>query len=548
MEVQCCQVVPTEDGLDMYPASQWIDLVQLAAAEALAIPTQTINVKVRRLGGGFGGKVSRPAMLSTAAALAAYKLRRPVKIWLPFITNMNVMGKRYPLLCKYEVAVNAQGVIQYLKADLYSDFGVGGNDTIDNILVDSFQNTYVTDTWSFSTYQVTTDTHANTWTRSPGTLEGMGAIESIFEQISYEMNLDPIQVRLANTDKIKHAKIMDYWKDIQTWADIPARQQAINNFNKQNRWKKRGMSLVPMAWIFGFLGNFSVLVSIVHGDGGIMVSHGGIEMGQGINTKVAQVTAFKFGVSLDKVQVKPSSNLVAVNSSTTGGSLTSEAVVYSVITACDTLIGRMKPVREKMNNPTWEQLVAKCFSQNIQLTASGFFQTNSPSAQTYPIYGICATEVEVDILTGQKIIHRVDIIEDVGDSMSPLVDIGQTEGAFVMGIGYYTLEQCIFDSEGRLTSNRTWNYKVPGMMDIPVNYRIKFPHKNPNPVGILKSKATGEPPTCLSISVPLAIRRAMASAREEADPNQPKWVPFDETTSTDFTFRHSLNHYNDYVI
>nr|CAH7725832.1 unnamed protein product [Callosobruchus chinensis] len=529
MEVQCCQVVPTEDGLDMFPASQWMDLAQLAAAEALAIPTQTINVKIRRLGGGFGAKISRSALLSTAAALAAYKLRRPVKIWLPFITNMNVIGKRYPLLCRYEVAISAQGVIQYLKADLYSDFGVGGNDTMDTLLVDSFQNTYDSDTWSFSTYQVTTDTHANTWARAPGTLEGMGAIESIFEQISYEMNLDPIQVRLANTDKIKHAKILDYWKDIQTWADIPARQQTIKNFNKQNRWKKRGMSLIPMAWILEFSANFSVLVSIVHGDGGIMVSHGGIEMGQGINTKVAQVTAFKFGVSLDKVQVKPSSNLVSVNSSTTGGSFTSEAVVYGVITACDTLIGRMKPVREKMTNPTWEQLVAKCYSKNIQLTANGFFQSNSPGVQTYPIYGICATEVEVDILTGQKIIHRVDIIEDVG-------------------IGYYTLEQCIFDSEGRLRSNRTWNYKVPGMMDIPVNYRIKFPQKNPNPVGILKSKAVGEPPACLSVSVPLAIRRAMASAREEADPTQPKWVPFDEITSADFTFRHSLNHYKDYVI
>nr|CAI5857543.1 unnamed protein product [Callosobruchus analis] len=526
MEVQCCQVVPTEDGLDLFPASQWMDLAQLAAAEALAIPTQTINVTVRRLGGGFGAKISRSALLSTAAALAAYKLRRPVKIWLPFITNMNLMGKRYPLLCRYEVAVNAQGVIQYLKADLYSDFGVGGNDTMDNLLVDSFQNTYVTDTWNFSTYQVTTDIHANTWARAPGTLEGMGSIESIFEQISYELNLDPVQVRLANTDKIKHAKIMDYWKDIQTWADIPARQQAINNFNKQNRWKKKGMSLIPMAWTLEFSANFSVLVSIVHGDGGIMVSHGGIEMGQGINTKVAQVTAFKFGVSLDKVQVKPSLNLVGVNSSTTGGSFTSEAVVYGVITACDTLIARMKPVRDEMKNPTWEQLVAKCYSKNIQLTATGFFQPKSPGVQTYLIYGICATEVEVDILTGQKIIHRVDIIEDVGDSMSPLVDIGQTEGAFVMGIGYYTLEQCIFDSEGRLRSNRTWNYKVPGMMDIPVNYRIKFPQKNPNPVGILKSKAIGEPPACLSISVPLAIRRAIASAREEADPSQPKWVPF----------------------
>nr|CAI5836486.1 unnamed protein product [Callosobruchus analis] len=127
------------------------------------------------------------------------------------------------------------------------------------------------------------------------TLEGMGAIESIFDHIAYEMNLDPTQVRLANTDRNRHAKIMDYWKDLETWADIPARNQAIQQFNQQNRWRKRGMSIVPMAWILEFSGNFSVLVSIVHGDGGIMVSHGGIEMGQGINTKLNYCSDFCLG-------------------------------------------------------------------------------------------------------------------------------------------------------------------------------------------------------------------------------------------------------------
>ncbi|CAH1997051.1 unnamed protein product [Acanthoscelides obtectus] len=232
MEVQCCQVVPTEDGFDIYPVTQWMDLCQLAAAEALAIPTQTINVKVRRLGGSFGGKISRNSLISTAAAVAAFKLRRPVKIWLPFITNMNVIGKRYPQLTRYEVGVDAKGVMQYLKADIYSDFGVGGNDIIDPMVVDSFQNVYVTDTWRFSTYQVSTDTHANTWTRAPGTLEAMGSIETIFEHIAYEMNLDPVQVRQLNTDSTKHGKILGYWKEIETWADIPARRQSIEQFNK----------------------------------------------------------------------------------------------------------------------------------------------------------------------------------------------------------------------------------------------------------------------------------------------------------------------------
>ncbi|CAH1997049.1 unnamed protein product [Acanthoscelides obtectus] len=301
------------------------------------------------------------------------------------------------------------------------------------MVVDSFQNVYVTDTWRFSTYQVSTDTHANTWTRAPGTLEAMGSIETIFEHIAYEMNLDPVQVRQLNTDSTKHGKILGYWKEIETWADIPARRQSIEQFNKQNRWKKRGMSLIPMAWMLEFKGSFTVLVSIVHGDGGIMVCHGGVEMGQGINTKVVQVVAFKFGVTMNKVQVKPSLNLVAPNAFATGGSVTSEAVIYAIIQACDKLIASMKPVMDRMKNPTWEQLVRQCFVENIQLSADGYIQEKSPGVQGYPIYGLCATEVEVDILTGQKLIRRVDIIEDVGDSMSPLIDIGQTEGAFVMG-------------------------------------------------------------------------------------------------------------------
>ncbi|KAJ8925554.1 hypothetical protein NQ315_009394 [Exocentrus adspersus] len=548
MEVQCCNVVPTEDGLDLYPSTQWMDSAQTACSSVLNIPMSRINVHVRRLGGGFGGKITRNAIVSTAAALAAYKLKKPVKMWMPLEKNMNVIGKRYPLYATYEVGVNAKGVIQYLKADLYSDFGVGGNEPIDSVLIDLFENCYDISRWAFSTYVVATDTHANCYTRAPGTVEGLCCIDSIMEHIAHSLDLDAADVKRVNTNETKFPEVVRFWNDMQTWGDVPNRKKDIQAFNKANRWKKRGMSIVPMAWTLEVNFNYTVMVSIFHGDGSVAVSHGGIEVGQGINTKVIQVCAYRFGIPMTKVSVKPSYNVIAPNCSTTGGSATSESVCYALLRACDVLLERMKPIREKMKNPTWEELIKKCFDSNIQLTASGFYSEDEPGIKEYYIYGICVTEVELDVLTGQNQILRVDIIEDVGDSMSPLIDIGQVEGAFVMGIGYYTTEEIIFDGQGEILTNRTWNYRPPGAKDIPINFRIKFPENTPNPVGVLKSKAVAEPPICISCSVPLAIRNALASAREEADESKPKWYSFNGPTTVENTLSNSLNDYQQYVL
>ncbi|KAJ8952857.1 hypothetical protein NQ314_007463 [Rhamnusium bicolor] len=328
MEVQCCSVVPTEDSLDLYPSTQWMDLAQIAASAALKIPMNKINVYVRRLGGAYGAKIMRNSLVSTAAALAAYKLNKPVKMWMPLEKNMDVIGKRYPLMTDYEIGVNDKGVIQYLKADLYSDFGVGGNEPMNSLLLDLFENVYDIRTWLFSTYLINTDTPANCFTRAPGTLEGLGCIESIMEHIASSLNLEASDVKLANINKEKYPKILQFWEDMQTWGDVVTRKNQIKTYNEANRWKKRGMSLVPMAWTLEVVSNFTVLVSIFHGDGGVVVSHGGIEMGQGINTKVVQVCAYKFGISMDKISVKPSYNVIAPNSTTSGGSLTSESVCY----------------------------------------------------------------------------------------------------------------------------------------------------------------------------------------------------------------------------
>lgn len=190
-----------------------------------------INVVVRRLGGAFGGKISRNGFLTAASAVASYKLKKPVKMWMPLTKNMSVMGKRFPCMVNYEVGVNDKGVIQYLTAKLYSDFGVGLNDDPLDLLFENLANIYDISTWSYKIYIVITDTHANTWTRAPGTMEIFAFVESALERIAYELNMDALEVRIANLDKSR-SQIMDYIKDLQSWADISNRQKQIEEFNK----------------------------------------------------------------------------------------------------------------------------------------------------------------------------------------------------------------------------------------------------------------------------------------------------------------------------
>uniref|UniRef100_A0A6P7EZ01 Xanthine dehydrogenase-like n=1 Tax=Diabrotica virgifera virgifera TaxID=50390 RepID=A0A6P7EZ01_DIAVI len=509
---------------------------------------EKINVKVTRLGGAFGAKILRNNLISAAAAVAAHKLQIPIKLVLTFEQNMDIIGMRFPSYMKYKVGVNDTGVIQYLEADVYCDVGVGGNEPFNQLFTTSFENCYNMDSWEFSTYDVKTDTPANCYTRAPGTVEATAEIENIMEHIAFTLNISPDAVKQANNSTTSSPKMPSYWTDLKSWANIDQRKADIEKFNAANRWNKRGLSIVPMRWVLDVNLSFSVLVSIFHRDGGVAISHGGIEIGQGINTKVIQVAAYKFGIDMDKISIKPSYNFITPNNGCTGGSLTSEAICYAVIVACDKLLAKMKPVKDKMNNPSWVDLIQACHAASVQLCDTGFYHGNAPNVQPYPIFGICATEVEVDILTGQHQILQVDIIEDLGQSMSPLIDIGQIEGAFVMGIGYYTTEELIYDKNGKLYTNRTWNYKPPGAKDIPINFRVKFAENSINPVGVLKSKAVAEPPICLSVALAFAIRNALYSARKEADPTHIEFLTMNGPTTVERTFLYSKNNYQQYVL
>jgi xanthine dehydrogenase/oxidase len=242
-----------------------------------------------------------------------------------------------------------------------------------------------------------------------------------------------------------------------------------------------------MKYPLEYFGTSHALVSIYHGDGSVSVSVGGIEMGQGLNTKVAQTTAYALGIPLEKISVKPSNSLTAPNATVTGGSIGSEISCFAVKNACEILNERLKPLREKNKNADWIKIVDKAFEESVDLSANYMYK--AADVKTYDIWGASCCELEVDILTGNIIIKRVDIMEDVGESLSPGIDVGQIEGGFVMGLGYWLTENLVYDRvTGELLTNRTWNYKPPGAKDIPIDFRISFLSKSSNPFGVLRSK------------------------------------------------------------
>ncbi|XP_043603195.1 indole-3-acetaldehyde oxidase-like isoform X2 [Bombus pyrosoma] len=539
METQTCVCVPVEDGMDVYPASQWIDLIQVAIAELLDIKNNSINIKVRRLGGGYGAKISRATHVACACALVCYKLNRPARFVMSIESNMQAIGKRYDTRQEYEVGVDDDGRIQYLNANYWSNAGCNFNEFHAPIVALHINSCYEYSTWAYKGFEVKTDLPSNTYCRAPGSTEAVAMIENIMEHIAETIGKDPLMVRYANMHEDHKGALQSMINDLCKNADYETRKRAVDTFNNENRWKKKGISLLPLMYPLQIWGQFHALVSIYARDGTVSITHGGIECGQGIHTKVAQVAAYTLGIDLSLVTVKPSNNLTSPNNFVTGGSITSETCSYATMMACKELLKRLEPIKNELKDPSWQKLVMTAHTKDIDLCARYMF-TAKDDIKSYPIYAASIAEIELDLLTGQHVLHRVDIIEDVGRSMNPELDLGQVEGAFMMGLGYWTSEDLIYDPKtGQLTNYRTWNYKPPGAKDIPVDFRVYFRRNNSNSLSVLRSKATGEPPLCTSYGVLIAIQNALKSAREDAG-NKDPWNRLDGPVTTEKILLNSL--------
>ncbi|CAG4933298.1 unnamed protein product [Parnassius apollo] len=518
--------VPIEEGLEVHSATQYTEGIQVMTSRALNIDENRVDVYVRRIGGAYGYKISRIIQGAVAANLTALKLNRPCRFIQPLTTNTKAVGKRLPCATEFEVGVNAGGVIQYLNCNLYTDNGYILNEPLIMLGTSVNNNCYDLSTWNFKSFNTVTDTASNSWCRSPGTLENIANTEHIMERISYEMSLDPIQVRVANLDPAHQSAILEMWDNLKTNAQYDARKKSVKQFNEENRWLKRGLRVAFMRWRSESPLVMTANLSVYFGDGSVAITHGGVEMGQGINTKAAQICAYFLKIPLSKIQVKGQSTISSPNVNESGGSVTSQNVGLSVQRCCEELLRRLEPIRRQMNNPSWEELIEKAHNSNVDLQTRGF--VSSAEAVFYDIYGVIAVEVETDIITGQWELKRVDLLEDVGQSVSPEVDLGQVEGAFVMGLGYWTCEKLEFEPKtGEVLSDRTWNYWVPQARDIPQDFRVYFRKKSYNYEIYLCSKATGEPATSLAVAVPFAMREAIASARFDSGISTTEWFQID---------------------
>ncbi|XP_041981355.1 indole-3-acetaldehyde oxidase-like isoform X2 [Aricia agestis] len=538
MEPLSCVVIPVDQGLQVYDTTQWMDLTQTVVANCLKMKESDIHVAVSRLGGGFGGKISRNCEVAAACALVAKLLNVPCRMVLPLNTNLTIAGRRLPCNTDYEVGVDDDGKIQYLNAKIVEDDGCTHNENILSFTMSGFPNCYDKDYINLSTGAVTTDLPSNTYARAPGTMEGIASIEQIMEHIAFAVQKDPTDVRLINMRKEDN----DLPDMIATWkkeTDYESRQEDIKKFNRENRWKKKAIKLSVMAFPVEYYGNYSAMVSIYRGDGTVTVTTGGIEMGQGVNTKVAQVVAHQLSIPLSYVTVLASFSFVAANNVFSGSSIVSESVCYSAIKCCGTLLERLKAIRELLKkegkeNPTWHELITKAGEEEIDLTATYMMNEKEPDLQSYPAFAVVVIEVTLDVLTGKFQIDRVDILEDVGLSANPNVDIGQVEGGYIQGLSYYTVEKFVYDQKtGKLLTNNGLNYDVFLCRDIPVDMRVKLRYNSDNPKGVLGSKAVGEMGVCTAHSIIHALRQCIYESRKDSGYDVTQWINIDVPYTTE---------------
>ncbi|KAJ6642124.1 Indole-3-acetaldehyde oxidase [Pseudolycoriella hygida] len=544
MEPQTTICRPSEDGIVVMSATQWVDITQVAVANCLNITSNKVNMVHRRIGGGYGAKSTRAGQVACASALACKLTNRPVRFVLTMEANMETVGKRIGLINEYDIDVDEEGKIVKMSNVFSQDFGCSFNENVMFSTLGHMKNCYATDTWTVSSKMVHTNSPSHTYCRAPGSTEGVAMIENIMEHISRVTGKDPLSVRLANIPA-EH-KMRTILTDFIHDTDFYARKTEIDEFNLKNRWRKRGISIVPMDYHQPFFGMYPVSVTIYHDDGSVAISHGGIEMGQGINTKAAQVAAHLLQIPLSSVSIRRMDNVTGANGFVSAISIASESICMGVKKACKELLERMKPVRDELNNPEWKQLVRESHRRNVDLSCRSVCRKGD--IPEYSIYGCSCAEVEIDLLSGNVQLRRVDVLEDTGESMSPGIDIGQVEGSFVMGIGYWLTESVIYGKEkGELLTNRTWTYKPPGVKDIPVDFRIKFLKNSSNTTGVFRSKATGEPPLCMAVVVIFALRHALESARKDAGLSD-EWFNLGAPSTPDILFMKAGNSIEDYKL
>ncbi|XP_063695941.1 xanthine dehydrogenase-like [Culicoides brevitarsis] len=478
-------------------------------------------------------------MVALPAVFAAGKLGCPIRCVLTREEDMISSGTRSSMLFKYKVWFNAAGDLLGLDVKLWINAGctMDFSCAVLERAMMHVQNCYNIPNVRVTGWTCKTNTVSNTVYRGSGSPQATMMAEKMIREISRVLKVDYVDLIARNlyregqktfyNQKILNCNVERCFKECLETSNYRKRLQKVTNFNENNRWKKRGITILPTMFGAGFVPVFlnqaGALVH-VYTDGSVLLTHGGVEIGQGLHTKMVQIASRVLGIPMEKIHIAETATDKVPNATTTSASSSSDLNGPAVIAACQKIIDRLAPYKEKFPEETWEKWVSRAYMDRIQLSATGFFkqsdigydwEKNEGNAWYYFVFGAACAEVEINCLTGDHVVKRVDIVMDCGSSMNPAVDIGQIEGAFVQGYGFYTMEETLYEPNGRQITRGPSNYKIPGFNDIPEEFYVSLLTGAPNPRAVYSSKAIGEPPLHLSSSVFFAIQEAIFAARQE---------------------------------
>eukprot|EP00057_Strongylocentrotus_purpuratus_P024304 XP_011678778.1 PREDICTED: xanthine dehydrogenase/oxidase [Strongylocentrotus purpuratus] len=541
METQCACVVPKgEDGeFEVFCGTQNPSAVPRFVSSVLGGPFNRVTCRVKRVGGAFGGKQYRAAILAAACAVAANKVRCPVRFMLDRDEDMISTGTRHPFLGRYKVGCTKEGKLLGVDIKLFSNGGFS-YDTSTNVMdkaMNYFDNAYRLPAFRVEGRVCRTNLPSNTAFRSFGTPQSMLITETLMDDVAIKCGIPQHEIRKMNfyqegdvtpqNQKIEDFTLPRCWDECLTKSDYAMRREAVDFFNRNNRWKKRGLAIIPAKFGISFhithLNQAGALVHI-YTDGSVLVTHGGMEMGQGLHTKMIQIAARTLGVPEEEIRLTETNTTKVPNMSGTAASTGTDLNGGAVKKACETLKQRLEPFMYANPKGDWKAWVEAAYNDRVSLSATGFYKTpdlnydfekNEGKLFPYTTYGVGVSEVEIDCLTGDHRTLRTDIVMDVGESINPAIDVGQIEGAFVQGYGLFVMEDLRWSPNGQLLTKGPGYYKIPGFGDVPLEFNVTLLKNSSNPDNICSSKACGEPPLFLSSSVFFAIKDAMMSARAD---------------------------------
>ena len=558
LEGQVALALPQEQGQWLIHAStQHPGEVQHWVAHALGLAGNAVRVECRRMGGGFGGKETQAGHVAVWAAVAAHKFGRPIKLRLDRDDDFLVTGKRHPFEFRYQVGFDDQGLLCGLELTMAVDCGFCADlsGPVADRAIFHADNAYFLQDVAIASYRCKTNTQSHTAFRGFGGPQGMLVIEAIMGDIARSLGVDALDVRMRNlygvgTRDVTHYQmkvedniLMPLLSQLESSAHYRRRGLAIKRWNRDSPVIKRGIAITPVKFGISFTATlFNQAGALVHvyTDGSVQVNHGGTEMGQGLHTKVAQLVADELVVDLQRVLATASDTSKIPNASATAASagtdLNGRAAQFAARHVRDNLaqfVGGLDgcgagavqfaagQVRSPKASRSFESVVKMAYANRIQLWSDGFYRTPKIHYDKetltgrpfyYFSYGAACTEVAIDTLTGESRVLAIDILHDVGRSINPAIDQGQIEGGFVQGMGWLTTEQLVWNPQGALTTHAPSTYKIPSAGDVPAHFKLSFWNQPNREDNVFGSKAVGEPPFMLAISVFEALREAVAAA------------------------------------